>query len=222
MLHKTKGIVLHNLKYGDSSIIVQIYTREFGRQSYLVNGVRSKKSKIHYNNFQPLTLLDLQVDHKSTRDLQRIRELHISHPFHHIHTNVVKNTIALFVGEVLYRVLTDVESNYALFEYLESAIQVLDYCETGCTNFHLIFLVQFTRFIGIFPENNAELDHYQPENTSVALHDLVDVKLKNLHQLKLGKSERNQLIKALIDYYYYHLEGMGKISSLEVLQEVFS
>lgn len=222
MLQKTKGIVLHNLKYGDSSIIAHIYTREFGRQSYLINGVRSKGSKFHYNNFQPLTILDLQVDHKPTRDLQRLRELHIAHPFHHIHTEVVKNTIALFIGEVLYKVLTDVESNHALFDYLEGAIQILDYCEEGCSNFHLIFLVQFTRFIGIYPENNAELDHYQPENTSIALHDLLNIKLKDLHQLNVSKIERNQLIKDMINYYYYHLEGMGKISSLEVLQEVFS
>jgi DNA repair protein RecO (recombination protein O) len=222
MLQQTKGIVLHNIKYGDSSIIAQIFTREFGRQSYLVNGVRSKRSKFHYNNFQPLSLLDLQVDHKPTRELQRLRELNIAHPFHHIHSDIAKNTIALFIGEVLYRCLNDIESNYPLFDYLESAIQILDYCQDGCVNYHLIFLVQFTRFIGIYPENNSELDQYQPENTSMKLHDLMSYTLKDLSKLKLGKTERNLLISAMIDYYYYHMEGMGKISSWKVLQEVFS
>lgn len=222
MLQQTKGIVLHNIKYGDSSIIVHIYTREFGRQSYMVNGVRSKRSKFHYNNFQPLTILNLQVDHKPTRELQRLRELNISHPFHHIHTDIVKNSIALFVGEVLYRSLNDVESNHPLFDYLESAIQLLDYCNNGCVNYHLVFLVQFTRFIGIYPENNAELDLYQPENCSMAMHDLLSYTLKDLDKLKLAKQERNQLLNAMVDYYYYHLDGMGKISSLKVLQEVFS
>lgn len=222
MLQKTKGIVLHNFKYGDSSIIAHIYTRDYGRQAYLVNGVRAKRSKFHFNNFQPLTILDLQVDHKPTRDLQRLRELHIAHPFHHMHTDIVKNTIALFIGEVLYRSLKDVESNYPLFDYLESAIQILDYCDSGCTNFHLIFLVQFTRFIGIYPENNAELDYYQPEEIEMQLHDLLSFTLKDLSKLKLSKKDRNELISAMVDYYYFHLEGMGKISSLQVLQEVFS
>lgn len=222
MLHKTKGIVLHNFKYGDSSIIAHIYTRDFGRQAYLVNGVRSKKGRFHFNNFQPLTILDLQVDHKATRELQRLRELHIAQPFYHLHTDIIKNTIALFIGEVLYRCLRDTEGNRPLFDYLESAIQILDMCPSGCTNFHLVFLVHFTRFLGIFPENNIELDDYQPEFTEMKVHDLLKYTLKDLDKLEIDNKTRNEMVSAMIDYYYYHLEGMGKISSLEILHEVFS
>lgn len=222
MLHKTKGIVLHTIKYGDSSIIAHIYTRDFGRQSYIVNGVRSKKSKFPFNNFQPLTFLNLEVDHKSTRELQRIRELNIAHPFHHIQTSILKNTMALFIGEVLYRCLHDVESNHPLFDYVEGSIQMLDLCQEGCVNFHLIFLIQFTRFLGIFPQNNQDLDWYQPKNVSFKLHDLIAYSINNLSALELSNSDRNALVSAMVDYYYYHLEGMGKISSLKVLHEVFS
>lgn len=222
MLHKTKGIVLHKVKYGDSSLIAHIYTRDFGRQSYIVNGVRGKKSKFHFNHFQVLTILDMEVDHKPNREIQRIRELSIEHPFHHIHTDIVKNTIALFVGEVMYRCLKDIESNYPLYDYLESAIQMLDFTEKGTVNFHLIFLVQFTRFLGIYPENSAELDMYQPKDSEVKLHELVNYKLKDLALLSLDGSTRNMLVSAMVEYYYFHLEGMGKISSLKILQDVFS
>ena len=221
MLHKTKGIVLHTIKYGDTSIIAHIYTREFGRQSYMVNGVRNKKSKFHFNNFQPLTLLNMEADHKDSREIQRIRDLQIAQPFHHMHTDIIKNTIALFIGEVLYRSLHEAEANHPLFDYCESAIQVLDLCEQSCVNFHLIFLIQFTRFIGIYPENNIEFDRYQPADMKVKLHDLIKVSLKDLGQLQLTNLERSTLVAAMVDYYYYHLEGMGKISSLKILHDVF-
>jgi DNA repair protein RecO (recombination protein O) len=222
MLHKTRGIVLHTIKYGDTSVISHIYTRDFGRQSYIVNGVRSKKSKFPFNNFQPLTLLHLEVDHKQTREIQRIREIHIAHPFHHIQSSIVKNTIALFIGEVLYRSLKEEEGNHTLFDYVHSAIQILDYCEKGCVNFHLVFLVQFTRFLGIFPQNNLELDLYQPNNMPLKLHDLIQYSLNDLSILELTNAQRNALVEAMIDYYYYHLEGMGKISSIKILHEIFS
>lgn len=222
MLYKTKGIVLHKIKYGDSSIIAHIYTREFGRQSYLVNGVRKKNSKFHFNNFQPLTILNLQVDHKPTRELQRLRELNISHPFHHVHTDITKNTIALFIGEVLYRTLNEVEQNYALFDYLEGAIQFLDFCEAGCNNFHLIFLIQFTRFLGIFPVNNTELSRFQPEDADIEMKDLLNYSLKEIDKLNISKHLRNSYVNSIIEYYHYHLESMGKINSLSVLQDVFS
>jgi DNA repair protein RecO (recombination protein O) len=222
MLHKTKGIVLHNFKYGDSSIIAHIYTRDFGRQAYMVNGVRSKRGKFHINHFQPLTILDLQVDHKPTRELQRLRELHIAHPFCHLHSDVIKNTIALFIGEVLYRCLKESEANIPLFDYLENAIQILDMCESGPANFHLIFLVHFTHFLGIYPANFSELDSFQPENAEIKIHDLLDYSLQDLDKLKISGKLRIHLVSSMLDYYYFHLEGMGKISSLKILHEVFS
>ncbi len=222
MLHKTKGIVLHTIKYGDSAIIAHIYTRDFGRQSYMVNGVRGKNTKFPVSSFQPLSFLDLQVDHKENRELQRIRDLKIFHPFFHIHSDIVKNTIALFLGEILYRCLREVEKNTLLFDYVESSIMLLDVCHTGCVNFHLVFLLQFTRFLGIYPENNTELANYQPKNVEMKMQQLLTFTLKDLDKLNLDNKSRNLLVSSIIDYYHYHLEGMGKISSLEVLHEVFS
>ncbi|MBN2485294.1 MAG: DNA repair protein RecO [Bacteroidales bacterium] len=222
MLYKTKGIVLNSFKYGDSSVVVHIYTRDFGRQAYLVNGVRGKTGKFRFNNFQPLTILDLQVDHKPMRELQRLRELHIAQPFYHIYTNIVKNTIALFIGEVLYRCVNDTEGNKPMFDYIESAVQVLDICSDGYANFHLLFLIHFTRFLGIFPENSNELDNFQPVDASFKVHSLINFALNEPYKLFLSNTLRVQLVIALIDYYRYHLEGMGKINSLEVLHEVFA
>jgi DNA repair protein RecO (recombination protein O) len=222
MLQKTRAIVLHTTKYSESSLIAHLYTSEFGRQSYIVQGARRTRSKFHFNNFQPLSILDLQVDNKPNRDLQRLRELYLIHPFNQMHTDIVKNAIALFIGEVLYRTLRDTEGNHPLFEYLENAIQILDICESGCVNFHVIFLIHFTRFIGIFPENTSELDNFQPGDITMKVHDLLRYPLKDLDKLKIDNYTRNQILDALVDYYYFHLEGMGRLSSLKVLREIFS
>jgi DNA repair protein RecO (recombination protein O) len=222
MHQQTKAIVLHALKYGDTSIIAHLYTSEFGRQSYIVQGVRKKRSKFHYNNFQPLTILDLEVDHKPQRELQRIRELNLIYPLNQVHSDFYKNSIALFIGEVLYRTLRDTEGNKPLFDYLINAIQILEINESGYINFHVIFLIHFTRFIGIFPENREELDNFQPEKSSLKVHDLLNYSLKDLHKLRLDNNSRIQILDAIVDYYYYHIEGIGKISSLKVLHEVFS
>ncbi len=222
MLHKIGGLVLHAVKYTESSVIVHVYTSEFGRQSYMVQGIRRKRGKFSYAHFQPLTLLDMVVDHKPNRDLQRIKELSVRQNFHHIYSDIGKNTIALFIGEVLYRSLRDTEGNNTIFDYLENAVQILDICQEGSMNFHLLFMVQFTRFIGIFPENPEELDNFQPQDAEMKVHDLVAYTLKDLHKLKISKQTRFQMLNAIVDYYYYHIEGMGKISSLKVLHEVFS
>ncbi len=222
MFYKTQGIVLHTIKFGDTSIISHIYTRDFGRQSYLINGVRNKKSKFHFNNFQPLTILKIEVDHKQHREIQRLKDLKIVQPLHHIQSDIIKNTIALFTGELLYRCLHDTEANHTLFDYAASAIQILDYCDEGCVNFHLIFMVQFTRFLGIFPQNNIELDRFQPKESKIKLHELISYSLNDLSNLHISNNQRNMLINAMVDYYQYHLEGMGSISSLTVLREIFA
>jgi DNA repair protein RecO (recombination protein O) len=221
MLLKTKGIVLNTLKYGDHSIIVHIYTRDFGRQSYIVNGFKNRKSKFNRGYFQPLSILDLQVDHKENRQLQRIRELKELNTLYDLHTNIIKSTISLFIGEVLYRSLRENEGNSPLYDYLENSIQLLDICQNGCVNFHLVFLIQFTRFLGIYPENNLDLYQYQPAGVKMKLQELLGFTLKDLDKLDLDRDSRKQLINSIIDYYYYHLEGMGKINSLAVLHEIF-
>lgn len=221
MQHKTKGIVLHSLKYGEASLIVHIYTREFGRQSYMVQGVRSKKPKFHAGYFQPLSLLELEVDHKHTRSIQRIRDLSLGNPLHQIRSDIVKSTISLFIGELLYRSLHEAEADHTLFDYLAGSIEILEFCHEGCANFHLVFLLQFTRFLGIFPQNNHEIDVYQPAGTGLKIHELLAYSLNDLPLIQLNNTQRNSLISALVDYYSFHLEGMGPISSLKILREVF-
>ncbi len=220
MLYKTRAIVLKSVKHGDTGLVVQIYTEDFGRQSLLVHGVRKRKSKFGYHLFEPLSLLNLDIYYKENRDLQTLKEAKSSIVLHHLLSDVRKSSIAIFVSEILYRCLREVESNKPLFNYLFHAIQILDMAEKGLENFHIIFLIQLSKFLGIYPKNNAELINYKIIG-GYQLNDLFEYSLQDISNFKIERSIRQEILNHLIIYYRANLEGMGEIKSLQVLHEVY-
>lgn len=241
MLQKTKGIVLHHIKYGDSSIIAHIYTDIFGRQAYIVNGVRNKKSKIRLSQFQPLTVLELDVYYKSTRELQRIKELRSYLILHTIHNDIVKSSIAIFISEIIYKTLREVESNKPLFDFIYSSIHLLDTKSTGIENFHLVFILLLSKYLGISPQmadiynpglvdaeqmafsrENLQQSFILTEQETKGLGDLYKYSFENLEKISIDNNTRSSLLEKLVDYYKIHLEGIGDIKSLAVLKEVFN
>lgn len=221
MLHHLKAIVLHSVKYGESGIITQVFSNLYGRQSFLVHGVRKKNSKISPYFFQPLALLDIVGYIKESREIQHIKEIKATFPLQHLHFDIRKSGIATFLSEILNKTLREADSNMALFDYLSHAIQALDITEKGIENFHLLFLIQYTKFIGIYPKDNN--DHYlMNKQNSKSIFDLLDYSLSDTSEIKLNNNERQDLLKELIQYYQYHFDGLGKIKSLEILHEVFS
>ncbi|MCH7535011.1 MAG: DNA repair protein RecO, partial [Bacteroidetes bacterium] len=151
MLYNTKGLVIKYIKYSETSIIATIYTEIFGMQSYFLNGVRSKKSKIKINALQPLSCLDLVVYHKENKNLNRIKEL-ILHPYQSIPNNVYKTSMVFFIAEIIQKSVKEEEHNIDLFEFLESSIKLLDLQESNFSNFHLLFLIKLSRFLGFYPQ----------------------------------------------------------------------
>ena len=221
MLHHLKAIVLHSVKYGESGIITQVYSNLYGRQSFLIHGVRKKNSKISPYLFQPLALLDIVGYIKETREIQHIKEINATVPLQHLHFDIRKSSIAAFLSEILNRTLREADPNIALFDYLSHAIQALDIAEKGIENFHLLFLMQYTKFIGIYPKDNN--DHYMMNKQhSKSIFDLLDYSLTDTSEIKFNNAERQDLLKELIQYYQYHFDGLGKIKSLDILHEIFS
>jgi DNA repair protein RecO (recombination protein O) len=240
-LEKTKGIVLHHIKYGDTSIIAYLYTEKFGRQAFMVNGARSKKANLKANLFQPLFVHNLEIYYNQKRDLQRIKELKNIKPFRTIPYDIVKNSISLFLAEVLYRCLREQESGNQLFNFLLNSIELLDTLEEGAVNYHLLFLVQLSRFLGFYPNDNRSSDsewfdlqdgnfcNSKPVHNHVINKDYLDLfdVLRNTSMTKpealvLTKLQRDYLLDKLIEYYKLHLGHFGDIKSVEVLKTVFS
>ena len=148
MLHKTRGIVFKTTDYGESSVIVQIFTEKFGLQSYIINGVKKPKAKISQNMLQPLHLLDMVVYHKNTGSVQRIAELKNSPVLQTIPYDVIKSCLAIFLNEVLYKAVRQQSADENLFDFVFSAVEWLDHQTAGLANFHLLFLMQLTRYLG--------------------------------------------------------------------------
>ena len=154
MLHSTKGIVFHSLKYSESSVIVKIYTELFGIQSYLFKGVRSSKSKTKPGLFQSLTLLDLVVYHKEKQSLQHVKEIRLAHPYQTIPFDIRKSSIALFINELVYKAIREEEANPDLFAFLWQTCMLLDETKEKVSWFHIHFALQLLQYLGIFPQNN--------------------------------------------------------------------
>jgi len=228
MLTKTKGLVLHNLKYRETSLLVTIYTAEFGIASYIENGVRSAKAKHKMALFQPLTLLDLEVFHKPGRGLHRISEAKCYFPYRQIPFDVGKSSIALFLSEILGKVLKEEEANFPLYDFLEESFQFLDGAQGNYENFHIQFLWNLASFLGFAPGSTEELiDQLKLSQFSGA--NVIDAKLlSDLVMANYGESfiisraQRKVYLSGLLYFYRLHMESFGELRSWEILQEVMA
>jgi len=155
MLVKTRAIVLNSIKYSESSIITKIFTEEFGMLSFIVHGVRKRKARMPASFFQAFTLLDLDINYKPKSNLQNIKEISLSQRTDALHSDVRKSTIAIFLAEVLHKSLQEEQQDKDLFEFLQLTISFLDSMESAFGNFHLIFLIQLSKYLGFYPSESS-------------------------------------------------------------------
>lgn len=241
MLFTTKGIVLHHFKYSEKSVIAKVYTEKFGLQSYILNGVRSTKSKNKAVYLQPLSLVEISANHKENKGLQQVRSIQLDTVYESIPFNIGKTSIAFFLAEILYKTIKEEETNYTLFKFLYNALQVLDLKETNYANFHLIFMAQLCHFLGIPPQNKEIESKYiyfdlqegvflrhQPPHQSFKDSTISSLLIKVLNanfdtpNLSFSYSDRKKVLTALLDYYNLHLSNFENLKSLAVLEEVLS
>lgn len=236
---KTTGIVLHSIKHTDSSSIITIYTRQFGRVSYMVHGANKKKSVVRAAFLQPLSLVEMDVFHVPGKDIQRIKDIRMEHQFTGIPFDPVKNSLALFISELLFRALRQTEPDESLFLFLENSIQQLDCCETGIANFHLVFLLKLTRYLGFEPNSDEEdivyFDmlnglfqknkplhvHFLLPDVTVDFNNILQADYASMRNLGFSRARRIKLLESMIEYYRLHIPEFHGLHSLAVLQSLF-
>ncbi len=241
MLEKTKGIVLHSIKYSDSGIVVRLFTSKFGRMSVLIRGIGRKKTGKHHMMFQPLFILDMEMYYKPSREMQLVKECSLMHPFYNMISDVRKSSVAIFLGEVLSSVLGEETANTLMFEYIENAILWFDAAQDDFANFHIAFLTGLTRYLGIEPvkrqdKNEVYFDlrngrflispplhgDYSNDNISVILSAFLSSSPVEAGKISLTGKQRNEVLETIMKYYSIHLPALKKINSLDILKEVFS
>jgi DNA repair protein RecO (recombination protein O) len=226
MLEKTRGIVINYIRLRETSIVVNIYTESFGIRSYIENGIRSAKSKNKIALFQHLTFLDLVVFEKESKGLKRIQEVKCSQPFQTLPYDIGKSSIALFLAEILKKCLKEEEANPPLFNFLMYSFSYLDEPNIDFANFHLIFLIKLSAYLGFSPETSEQvLLEFQAVNLRPFSSQIYTVFNQILGQeyndnLKISRAERAELLEILLSFYKIHVEGFGDIKSHVVLKEV--
>lgn len=239
MIHQTRGVVLNHIKFAETSIIVHVYTELFGRQSYMVNQVRSSKGKGKTVFLQPLAMMELQVYHSPKKEVQRIKDFRVAKPFVSVPFEQTKRSVAFFVTEVLNRSLREEEANPELFDFLWGEVDRFDSMTGNAHAFHLSFLAKLTRFLGFFPDFTAvgqcnyfdlrqgEFCGVQPQNSHFLTGDMLGPWQlifgdNHFNVAQLGGGSRQRLNELLLEYYALHLEGFGVMKSLDVLKDLYS
>ncbi len=237
MLVNTKAIVLTSLKFGESDLIVKCYT-EVGIKSYLLKRIfKSKSNKINIAYFQPLTQLNITANHNTKGTLNSIREVRLSHVYQSIPVDIYKQAICLFLAETLSHALQEEEKNENLFQFLETALIWFDNHEKTA-NFHLLFLLNLTKYLGFYPEMknidapyfNLSEGHFSKNKPFadfvfgeklVLFKSLIGINFDVIENLQLNSKNRSMVLEILLNYYELHLAGFNKPKSFTILKEVF-
>ena len=236
----TKGIVLHTIKYGETSTIVHIYTQDYGLRSLNVKGVRTSKRKKSFSMgmFQPLTQLEVIATTPKRSGLATLKGAKIIHPYVSITSNMAKSSVCMFLAEVLRAVLKEEEKNEVLYAFLEHALIWLD-THQKTANFHLIMLIRLSKYLGFYPDTDTQEGAYFDlqngqfcstlqnrdcvggEEISL-LKKYLGMKFDNNGQISVNAPQRRALLNVLIRYYQIHVQGFKTPKSLGVLYEVFN
>ena len=240
MITKTDAIVLHSFKYGETRMIVDMYTRSHGRQSFAVPLPKSAKGRIKKQFFQPLTLLTIETDLRPRLQLQKLAGAALLTPLPSVQTDPTKLSITLFLSEFLYHALKGEQQNEPLFDYVAASLQWLDGAVGRIANFHLVFIMRLARFLGFYPN----LDGYSagcffdlrasafcmqpPIHRDLLLPEeaekvqlMMRMDYATMHLFRLSRQDRNRLLEIALAYYRIHLPAFPELRSLRVLQEMW-
>lgn len=240
MLHKTKGVVLGSINYNDKYILVQIYTEAFGRVTYMVSKTKSKNTKVPKALFASLFVLELEVDHQASRDIQRIREARAIRQLYTISNDLKKTSMVFFLSEFLTRVLKDANDSKLVYYFLDQSIFILEETDNSIANYHLVFMLKLTRFLGFHPNleeysRNKFFDmingdfvvvpplhkHYLGKEESYTMSLFARITYDNMHHFKFSRNDRTNIINRILEYYRLHLYDFPELKSLEVLHQLF-
>jgi len=224
MLLKTKGVVLRFVKYKESSVIATIYTFEKGIVSVIANSVRSKNSRGKIALFQPLSLVELIIYYNEAKNISRVSEISSYNPLHNLRQDPIKATISIFIIELLNKSLKEEEGNPPFYNFIQNSIIHLDEQSKEVENFHLVFLIKLSLFLGFKPHSTVDFiqqisnsSFYNSHETTSKLEELLIANYES--SLDLSNHDRSTVLKDLLEYYQNHI-NIGKINSISILYEL--
>ena len=237
MITKTRGIVLRSVRFGESSLIVDVLTKSSGRVSFMVHIPKTSKGKIKKQYFQPMTLLDFEYDFRQRSNLQRIKDVRVSLPYSSIPIDPAKSCISLFLSEFIYYATRNEQENPTLFTYISTSLEWLDNAYEDFANFHLVFMMRLGKFLGFHPFledftpgcffdlRNGCFTLSMPLHTDFLnaadaghLYNLMRMNFDTMKLFKLSHDDRNRITEIVLRYYKLHLPNMPELQSFDILR----
>lgn len=216
MTKNTELIVLHTTKYGESSLVIHTLSEEYGRRSFLVRGIGKKQPM---SLFLPLNILEADVVEGHSSRLYVARNISARHPLSGIRNSLYKNSITMFISEVLYRVVKDGAKEPGMFAWCEKNILLLDAMPGDFSNFHVRFLLELAVVLGFSPEV-SDIEHFAGDRVPVVA-EFLRLSFEESMLIPMSGQVRNEIAEALLRYIEYHSDSSVNIRSLKVLRELF-
>ena len=239
-MHQSRAIVLRQIKYSETSLILKIYTEKEGLLSFIAKGVRGKKGKLRSAQFQVLNLLDLSYRETRKSELRQILDLKVINPFTDLPFNPVKRTIAIFIAELIQNTIKEQEQNLKLFEFLYNSIHWIDLSKQSYGHFHLLFMIKLTKHLGFYPmidglnealsfdlqqgvfiKYHSHQEYAIDSEVLIAWKQLINCNLENINSLLFSNTIKRSLLQTLMTYYKLHLSHFKELKSHHILQTVF-
>lgn len=241
MQMKSRAIVLRVTKYGEQKMIVDMFTEAVGRMSAICRIPKTQKGKLKKQYFQPMSVLEVAFDYRQNLSLQHLLDARIALPFVSIPFHPLKLSITLFLAEFLSYSTRNEQQNVALYQYVENSLAWLDACSTTFSNFHLVFMMRFSRFIGIYPltDDYHEGDFFDLRaacfTSQLPLHadylvpadaerigTLMRMDYETMRLFRMSHHDRNRIVDVLITYYRLHVPNFPELRSLSVMKELWA
>lgn len=240
MIETMTGVVLHALRFKEDSIIVEIFTEQYGSVPFLVKVPHGRRPSLHAQLLRPLNILQVSFDFRPRLSLQKLTEVRLAVPYASLPYDSIKETLALFLSEILYYALRHETANLPLSQFLCNSFQWLDLKEGALANFHIVFLVQLSRHLGFWPQTegfekgmqyfdlNEGAYRWEPalgggcldQEESALVPILTRLTYGTMHLFRLNTVQRNRLLDVLLTYYRLHVPEFPQLKSVEVLREV--
>ncbi len=241
MILSVKGIVFHTIKYSETSVIARVFTRELGLLSFIIPGVRSKSGRIKASHLMPLNLLELVISYRPQSGLQKVRELRCQPILSHLHAEMTKTGIAMFMKEILNHTIQEEEKNESLYDFLSGTIQILDLTESSLANYPNYFLIQLSKHLGFYPDTRTYREGFcfdreegqfiHPDRhhrlcseatTSALIHHMTAGNYEEVAAKQFASRIRKEALSDLLDYYRIHLHHFKELRSPAILGEILS
>lgn len=239
MLESSEAVILRTIKYGETSIILTVYTENLGYRSFIQNGVRKNKARLSYNYFQIGNLVQIEWKDDPSKSLLRLKDFQLSSPYKSIPFDLHKSSMAMFVCEVTQKAVKEPDFQGRIFRLIKNTLQFIDSTSDKVSNLSLFYLLELSKYLGFAPVNVLEnfkegyfdlkegiFTKFEPAHQayldvedSILLKDILNLEIENIVKLSLQRQERINLLERLLQYYQLHIETMQEVVSHKLWAE---